>query len=173
MAAQSDMSSIWNVRVVSINGLKLTNKQQKQTYKKKAKKRNTVSFVGMFAGVYLVRIEFLILSLEAQFFVRERHLQLMSLTTSICKGKITNLSTAGGGYFAIPAFSHKEFLKTVNPLLYPPGAYSFQARLRGRAEQREGGLFLCPHGKLPTYPSPNPKFCPKWEVSVNVGLGYC
>ena len=25
--------------------------------------------------------------------------------------------------------------------------------------------------KLPTYPSPKPAFCPKWEVSVNVGLG--
>ena len=25
--------------------------------------------------------------------------------------------------------------------------------------------------KLPTYPSPKPTFCPKWEVSVNVGLG--
>ena len=25
--------------------------------------------------------------------------------------------------------------------------------------------------KLPTYPSPNPTFCPKWEVSVNVDLG--
>ena len=24
--------------------------------------------------------------------------------------------------------------------------------------------------KLPTYPSPKPAFCPKWEVSVNVGL---
>ena len=26
-------------------------------------------------------------------------------------------------------------------------------------------------GKLPTYPSPKPTFCPKWEVSVDVGLG--
>ena len=26
-------------------------------------------------------------------------------------------------------------------------------------------------GKLPTYPSPKPTFCPKWEVSVNVCLG--
>ena len=26
-------------------------------------------------------------------------------------------------------------------------------------------------GKLPTYPSPKSTFCPKWEVSVNVGLG--
>ena len=26
-------------------------------------------------------------------------------------------------------------------------------------------------GKLPTYPSPKPSFCPKWEVSVNVSLG--
>ena len=26
-------------------------------------------------------------------------------------------------------------------------------------------------GKLPTYPSPKPTFFPKWEVSVNVGLG--
>ena len=25
--------------------------------------------------------------------------------------------------------------------------------------------------KLPTYPSPNPTFCPKWEISVKVGLG--
>ena len=25
--------------------------------------------------------------------------------------------------------------------------------------------------KLPTYPSPKPTFCPKWEVSVNVSLG--
>ena len=26
-------------------------------------------------------------------------------------------------------------------------------------------------GNLPTYPSPKPTFCPKWEVSVNDGLG--
>ena len=26
-------------------------------------------------------------------------------------------------------------------------------------------------GKLPTYPSPKPTFCPKRKVSVNVGLG--
>ena len=26
-------------------------------------------------------------------------------------------------------------------------------------------------GKLPTYPSPKPSFCPKWEESVNVGSG--
>ena len=26
-------------------------------------------------------------------------------------------------------------------------------------------------GKLPSYPFPKPTFCPKWEVSVNVGLG--
>ena len=25
--------------------------------------------------------------------------------------------------------------------------------------------------KLPTYPSPKPSFCPKWEVSVHVNLG--
>ena len=25
--------------------------------------------------------------------------------------------------------------------------------------------------KLPTYPSPKPSLCPKWEVSVNVSLG--
>ena len=26
-------------------------------------------------------------------------------------------------------------------------------------------------GKLPTYPSPNPTFWPKWEVNVNIELG--
>ena len=26
-------------------------------------------------------------------------------------------------------------------------------------------------GRLPSYPSPKPKFCPKWEVGLNVGLG--
>ena len=26
-------------------------------------------------------------------------------------------------------------------------------------------------GKLPSYTSPKPTFCPKWEVSLNVGLG--
>ena len=26
-------------------------------------------------------------------------------------------------------------------------------------------------GKVPTYPSPKPTFCPKWELSVSVGLG--
>ena len=26
-------------------------------------------------------------------------------------------------------------------------------------------------GKLPTYPSPKPSLCPKFEVSVNAGLG--
>ena len=32
-----------------------------------------------------------------------------------------------------------------------------------------GSLYVS--GKLPTYPSPKPIFCPKWEVSVNVELG--
>ena len=32
-----------------------------------------------------------------------------------------------------------------------------------------GSLYI--YGKLPTYPTPKPTFCPKWEVSVNVGLG--
>ena len=32
-----------------------------------------------------------------------------------------------------------------------------------------GSLYVS--GKLPTYPSPKPTFSPKWEVSVNVGLG--
>ena len=35
--------------------------------------------------------------------------------------------------------------------------------------QQTGSLHVS--GKLPTYPSPKPTFCPKWEVSVNVGLG--
>ena len=26
-------------------------------------------------------------------------------------------------------------------------------------------------GKLPTYPSPKATICPKWQLSVNVGLG--
>ena len=26
-------------------------------------------------------------------------------------------------------------------------------------------------GKQPIYPSPKPTFCPKWELSVNFGLG--
>ena len=32
------------------------------------------------------------------------------------------------------------------------------------------GSFYIP-GKLSTYPSLKPTFCPKWEVSVNVGFG--
>ena len=32
-----------------------------------------------------------------------------------------------------------------------------------------GSLYLS--GKLPTYPSPKPTFCPTLELSVNVGLG--
>ena len=31
-----------------------------------------------------------------------------------------------------------------------------------------GSLYIS--GKLPTYPSPKPTFCQKWEISVNVGL---
>ena len=34
---------------------------------------------------------------------------------------------------------------------------------------RPGSLYIS--RKLPTYPSPKPTFCPKWEVSVKVGLG--
>ena len=34
---------------------------------------------------------------------------------------------------------------------------------------RYGSLYV--FGNLPTYPSPKPTFCPKWEVSANVGLG--
>ena len=29
----------------------------------------------------------------------------------------------------------------------------------------------CLPEKLPTYPSPKPTICPKWEVSLNVSLG--
>ena len=32
-----------------------------------------------------------------------------------------------------------------------------------------GSLYVS--GKLPTYSSPKPTFCPKWEVRVNVSLG--
>ena len=32
-------------------------------------------------------------------------------------------------------------------------------------------LEIAPFRKLPTYPYPKPTFCPKCEVSVNVGLG--
>ena len=32
-----------------------------------------------------------------------------------------------------------------------------------------GSLYV--YGKLPTYPSPKPPFCHKWEVYVNIGLG--
>ena len=28
----------------------------------------------------------------------------------------------------------------------------------------------CPSEKLPTYPSPKPTICPKWEASLNVSL---
>ena len=34
---------------------------------------------------------------------------------------------------------------------------------------KRGSLYVS--GKLPTYPSLKPTFCPKWEVSINVGLG--
>ena len=34
-----------------------------------------------------------------------------------------------------------------------------------------GGGTLYVSGKLPTYPSLKPTFCPKCEESVNVGLG--
>ena len=34
---------------------------------------------------------------------------------------------------------------------------------------RRGSLYVS--AKLPTYPSPRPTFCPKGDVSVNVGLG--
>ena len=33
---------------------------------------------------------------------------------------------------------------------------------------RDGSIYVS--GKLPTYPSPKPSFCPKWEVSVYVSL---
>ena len=33
-----------------------------------------------------------------------------------------------------------------------------------------GSLYVS--GKLPPYPSPKPTFCPKWQESVNVGLGF-
>ena len=32
-------------------------------------------------------------------------------------------------------------------------------------------LFNMRSGKLPTYSSPKPTICLKWEVSVNIGLG--
>ena len=35
--------------------------------------------------------------------------------------------------------------------------------------ESEGSIQIS--GKLPTYPSPNPTFFPKWEVSVTVDLG--
>ena len=36
-------------------------------------------------------------------------------------------------------------------------------------EWSNGSLYVS--AKLRTYPSPKPTFCPKWEASVNVGLG--
>ena len=49
----------------------------------------------------------------------------------------------------------------------------------GPLEQNYLTIFICLSnmvqysipGKLPIYPSPNPTFCPEWEVNVNVGLG--
>ena len=38
-----------------------------------------------------------------------------------------------------------------------------------REENRDHVIYVS--GKLPTYPSLKPTFCPKREVSVNVGLG--
>ena len=177
MAAQSDMSSIWNVRVVSINGLKLINKWQKQAYQQKHKRETLFLLLACLQGVYLVRIEFLILSLEAQFFVREWHLQLMSLTTSICKGKIRNLSTAGRRLFRYSGLKSQRIFKYRKSTIISPGSIFISSTFEWRGWTERGGhiwaVYACPHRKLPTYPSPNPKFCPKWEVSVNVGLGYC
>ena len=47
---------------------------------------------------------------------------------------------------------------------------NFTANKQTRTCGMEGSLVQV-SGKLPTYPSPNPTFCPKGEVSVNVDLG--
>ena len=39
------------------------------------------------------------------------------------------------------------------------------------AEKPERGNGELGQLKLPTYPSPNPTFCPKWDANVNVELG--
>ena len=43
-------------------------------------------------------------------------------------------------------------------------------RIKKNAKEKSIGLIFVSE-TLPTYPSPKPKLCPKWEVSVNVSLG--
>ena len=55
------------------------------------------------------------------------------------------------------------------------GRYQLQVSVSARCPLRESRLYrfvaLTISGKLSTYPSPKPTFCPRWEVSVNAGLG--
>ena len=44
-----------------------------------------------------------------------------------------------------------------------------RASLRYPSPTKPGSIKVS--GKLPTYPSPKPSFCPKWEASINVTLG--
>ena len=67
--------------------------------------------------------------------------------------------------------SQQDYWKTVQLLLliifYNPDHFlRITCKLRVR---NPGSIWVS--GKLPTYPSPKPLFCPKREVSDNVGLG--
>ena len=48
----------------------------------------------------------------------------------------------------------------------PKGTWALEIENHGKIL---GSLYVS--GKVPTYPSPKPTFCPKWEESVNGGLG--
>ena len=55
-------------------------------------------------------------------------------------------------------------------ILKPKNCTNLEDIMAARAEPEQwGSLYV--FGKLLTHPFPRPTFCPKWEVSVKVGLG--
>ena len=44
-------------------------------------------------------------------------------------------------------------------------------RFEDQDDYGDGIFSLYVSRKLPTYPSPKSTFCPKWEISFNVGFG--
>ena len=84
--------------------------------------------------------------------------------------------TPGTGFTSILGNMKRDYEKCK-----PRGLFSeFYGRFSSAASKGTGVHSVCDpdytnfwtdEGKLPTYPSPKPTFCPKWEVSVNAGLG--
>ena len=88
---------------------------------------------------------------------------------------LTPTYNLGQKVWELCTFLHTECLSCVfGTAVALPSSHPGQSCLVRIWSSHSSTLFFLDHdvsGKLPTYPSPKPTFCPKWEVSAYVGLG--